>query len=83
MLLIINWLISVYDKKLDFNFKTNSLANWSSCISNKVLKAILFLQPARFKRICNISGSIMLDSSVDTTNKNGFPPNSLIAVFNR
>ena len=28
-----NWLISVYDKRLDFNFKVNSLTNWSSCIS--------------------------------------------------
>ena len=30
------WLISVYDKKLDFNFKVNSLTSWFSCILNKV-----------------------------------------------
>ena len=25
-----NWLIRIYDKGLDFNFKVNSLTNWSS-----------------------------------------------------
>ena len=53
-----NWLISVYDKRLDFNFKVNSLTNWSSCISRKVLKNILFSQLARIKRICNNSDSL-------------------------
>ena len=37
-----NWLISVYDKRLDFHFKVNSLTNGTSCISNKVFKNILF-----------------------------------------
>ena len=36
------WPIGVYDKRLDFNFKVNSLINWFSCINNKVLKSILF-----------------------------------------
>ena len=36
-----NWVISVYDKRLGFNFKVNCLTNWSSCIINKVLKNIL------------------------------------------
>ena len=53
-----NWLISVYDKKLDFNFKVNCLTNWSSCISKKFFKIILFSQLARIKRICNNSDSL-------------------------
>ena len=37
-----NWLISVYDKRLDFNYKVNIWTNWSSCFSIKVVKNILF-----------------------------------------
>ena len=33
-----NWLTSAHDKRLDFNFKVDSLTNWSSGISHKVLK---------------------------------------------
>ena len=55
-----NYLINVYDKRLDFNFKVNTLTNWSSCISRKVLKNILFLQFARIRRICNNFDSLML-----------------------
>ena len=50
-----NWLICVYDKRLDFIFKVNSLSNWSPYISNSVLKNILFSQLARIKRNCNNS----------------------------
>ena len=55
-----NWLVSVCDKRLDFNFKVNSWTNWSFCISRKVFKNILFLQLARIKRICNNSDSLKL-----------------------
>ena len=55
-----NWLISVYDKGLDFNFKVNSLTNQPYCISKKVLKNILFPQPAKIKKVCNNYDSLML-----------------------
>ena len=45
-----NWLISVYDKRLDFN----SLTNWSSCISINVLKNILFLQLLKLREFAII-----------------------------
>ena len=32
---------NVYDKRLDFNFKVNSLTNWYSCISKKSSKKYL------------------------------------------
>ena len=71
------------DKRLDFNFKVNSLTNWSSCISRNVLKNILFSQLARIKRICNNSDNLMLATRnlVDTANSNDFPPNLLIAIL--
>ena len=37
-----NWLISIYDKRLDLKIKVNSLTNWSSCITKKALKKYLF-----------------------------------------
>ena len=37
-----NWLINVYDKMIHFDFKVNSLTNWSSCISKKISKNVLF-----------------------------------------
>ena len=41
------WPIGVYDKRLDFNFKVNSLRKRFSCFNNKDLKNILFSQFAR------------------------------------
>ena len=77
-----NWLIGFYDKRLDF--KVNSLTNWYSCISKKVLKNILFLQLARTKGICNYSDSLMLANRnlAVAMNDNNFPPNLLIEIFN-
>ena len=40
-----DWLNSVYGKRLDFDFKVNSLTNWSSCTINKVLKKLLVFTP--------------------------------------
>ena len=79
-----NWLISVYNKKLDFNFKVNSLINWCSCISNKVFKNILFSQLARIKGICNYSDSFILATRnlVDTANTKGFLFFLFTAIFN-
>ena len=79
-----NWLISVYDKSLDFNFKVNGLTNWYSCISKKVLKDILLSQLARNKRMCNNFNSLMLANHnlVDIANSNGFLPNLLTAIYN-
>ena len=77
-------LTGVYDKRLDFNFKVNSLTNWYSCISKKFLKNISFSQLARIKRIRNNSDNFMLANhnlSV-IANNNGFPPH-LLTVSSR
>ena len=78
------WLISVYDKRLNFNCNVNSLTNWYSCITNKVLKNIFFSQLSTIKGICNNSDSLILaqHNLAVAANDNNFPPNLLTEIFN-
>ena len=77
-------LISAYDKKLYFDFKVNNLTSWYSCIKDKVLKNILFLQIARIKRICQNSNSLDLvfHNLVETVKSNSYPSRILSVTCN-
>ena len=47
------WPVTLYDKRKEFNFNFNSLINWYSCISRKVLRNITLLQINRVRHIYN------------------------------
>jgi len=46
-------LIGLYDKRMDFNFRVKSLADWRSCLCKKVFRNILVSQFNRIKNNCN------------------------------
>ena len=76
-----SYLIGLYDKRLEFNFKVNSLTYYNSNISNRIFKNIIFAQINRIIKICNNYKDLYqaLKLFEKTVSGNGFP-DSLVKV---